>query len=110
VFANAVFAGIPLAGAQGPRNLGAPLDEAATYLRRPFAPPGELDLRPSWDWAATIPGAGLPETPLPDRDQDFDGRPRAPSAVGAYAGVDAGQGWLPGLERKPDAGRQRPDS
>ena len=28
--------------------------------RRPFAPPGELDLRPSWDWAATIPGEALP--------------------------------------------------
>jgi hypothetical protein len=52
----------------------------------------------------------LPETPLPDRDQDFDGRPRSVNAVGAYAGVDAGRRWLPGLERKPDAGRERPGS
>lgn len=110
VFANAVFAGVPLAGAQGPRNLGAPLDEAAAYLRRPFAPPGELDLHPSWDWAATIAAAALPETALPDRDQDFDGRPRSTNTVGAYAGADAGRQWLPGLERKPDAGRERPGS
>jgi hypothetical protein len=110
VFANAVFAGVPLAGAQGPRNLGAPLDEAPTYLRRPFAPPGELDLRPSWDWAATLAAAALPDTPLPDRDQDFDGRARAPNAVGAYTGGDAERRWFPGLERKPDAGRERPGS
>ena len=110
VFANAVFAGVPLAGAQGSRNLGASLDEASAYLRRPFAPPGELDLHPSWDWAATIAGAALPETPLPDRDQDFDGRARDSNAIGAYAGGDAGRGWFPGLERKPDARRERAGS
>jgi hypothetical protein len=107
VFANAVFAGIPLAGAQGPRNLVASQDEAATYLRRPFAPPGELDLRPSWDWAATMAGAALPETPLPDWNRDFDGRPRAPGAIGAYGDIDARPAWPPRLERKPDPSLQR---
>jgi hypothetical protein len=108
VFANAVFAGVPLSGAQGLRNLVATLDEASAYLSRPFAPPGELDLRPTWNWAATIPAEALPETPLPDRGQDFDGRPRAANAIGAYADFDTRPGWLPRLERKPGAGRERP--
>jgi hypothetical protein len=108
VFANAVFAGVPLAGAQGSRNVAAPLDEASAYLIRPFAPPGELDLRPSWDWAATMAAQVLPPMPLPDGDRDFDGRPRAPNAIGAYAGAEAKPGWIPGLERKPGAGRGHP--
>jgi hypothetical protein len=110
VIANAVFAGTPLAGGQVLRNLSASMDEASTYLIQPFAPPGELDLRPSWNWAATIAGEALPEAQLPAWDQDFDGRERAANAIGAYGDVHARPAWLPRLERKPAAGPERPGS
>ena len=110
VIANAVFAGTPLAGGQVLRNLSASMDEASTYLIQPFAPPGELDLRPSWNWAATIAAEALPEAQLPAWDQDFDGRERAANAIGAYGDVHARPAWLPRLERKPAAGPERPGS
>jgi hypothetical protein len=52
-------------------------------------------------------GAALPETPLPDWNRDFDGRPRAPGAIGAYGDIDARPAWPPRLERKPDPSLQR---
>ena len=108
VSANAVFAGSPLAAASTSRNIVAPLTEAPVYLNQPFAPPGELDLHRKWNWAATIPGETLPGAPLPDWDQDFDGRPRAPNAIGAYGDGGAIPGWFPQLERKPGATQPAP--
>ena len=107
VSANAVFAGAPIAAAQESRNIVAPLSEAPAYLKAPFAVLGELDLRPGWNWAATIAGETFPGAPFPDWDRDFDGRPRPPSAVGAYANIEAGPNWSPRLERKPDPAFQR---
>ena len=103
VSANAVFAGAPIAAANVSRNIMAPMDEAPAYLNRPFAPPGELDLHPKSNWATTISGETIPGVPFPDWDQDFDGRPQAPNAVGAYGDSGGNPGWLPQLERKPDA-------
>ena len=56
VIANAVFAGMPFASAQGSRNVQAPVDGAPSYLERPLAPLGELDLHPNGNWAAAISG------------------------------------------------------
>ena len=46
VTANAVFAGTALAGGAQRDNVAAPLSEAGTFLSRPFAPLGQLDLFP----------------------------------------------------------------
>jgi len=101
VAANVVFAGAPIVGAAGTANLTGPLAEAARYLRRPYAPPGRIDvaLRAR---GAHARGADLanPGT-LPDWDRDFDGAPRSPDSVGAYAIAGASPRWLPGIEPKP---------
>jgi hypothetical protein len=107
VSANAVFAGTPIAAAHESRNIVAPLGEAPAYLKSPLAPPGELDLHPRWNWAATMAGETDADAPLPDWNRDFDGRPRPSNAVGAYAGVAGSPGWSPRLERKPDPAFQR---
>jgi hypothetical protein len=101
VDANAVFAGVPGGQAQGSRNLLAAPEAAVSYLKRPYAPLGELDLRPKGRWAAAIPGDAMAATPLPDWERDFDGEPRAPRAVGAYVETAAHPGWTLQLERKP---------
>jgi hypothetical protein len=73
-----------------------------TFLNRPFAPPGELDLYPRRRWPRVAATKFAPPTPLPDWKQDFNGRPRLPGSVGAYSGSGSNPGWLPQLERKPD--------
>jgi hypothetical protein len=107
VSANAVFAGAPIDSPRGSRNVTAHFEEASAFLVAPFAPAGELDLSPAGNWAASIPGDAIPGLPLPDWDRDFDGRARAPGAIGAYVGGDARPGWQPRLERKPAPAVQR---
>lgn len=100
VFANAVFAGIPVAGGEQTDNLVAPLFEADKFLNRPFAPLGELDLHPRR--SAVRPAAVRMGAPFPDWDKDFEGRSREPGSVGAYSGLGINPGWFPRLERKPE--------
>ena len=105
VRANAVFAGVPLTGGDRSGNIEAPIDDAERSLHRPFAPLGELDVYPARSWSRTMSGETVPMSPLPDWERDFNGRPRASGAIGAYSGIGANPGWLPRLELKPDKGR-----
>jgi hypothetical protein len=101
VSVNAVFAGIPIQGGRQIDNFAGPVSEAGTFLSRPFAPPGELDLYPRRKWPRAV-STKLPRPePFPDWDRDFNGRPRGPGAIGAYGASGANPGWLPQLERKP---------
>ena len=105
VIANAVFAGVPFAAAQGSRNVSAPVDGAPSYLKRPLAPLGELDLHPNGNWAAAISGDTSGRKPLPDWGLDFDGSD-ARSAQHRRLRRKCRQpeaGRLQ-LERKPDSG------
>lgn len=105
VRSNAVFAGVPITGGQQAGNIEAPMDEAGSFLNRPFAPPGELDLYPRRAWSRTMSDQTVPGTSLPDWKRDFNGRPRLPGSIGAYSGTGANPGWLPRLETKPDTKR-----
>ena len=99
VTANAVFAGIPLTGGEQVGNLAGSMADAESFLRRPLAPPGRLDLFPR----RSMKSAGAAELPasLPDGEKDFDGLARTPAAMSGYGGRAAGPRWLPRLERKP---------
>jgi hypothetical protein len=98
-FGNAVFAGAPLQGGEVSANVIGDLNEAARWLRSPFAPPGELDLAPRRKSGSNA--ASWPEVPdgTPDATRDFEGKPRAAGTVGAYAKARAT--WRLALERKP---------
>ncbi len=102
VRANAVFAGMPIRGGQQSGNLAAPMSEAKDFLSRPFAPPGQLDLSPRRRWPRAASTKSAPPVPFPDREKDFNGRPRLPGSIGAYGAGGSNPGWLPQLERKPD--------
>jgi len=106
VFANAVFAGVPLTAAQGTRNVEAPLDDARSYFKRPLAPLGELDLHPNGNWAAAVSGNTSGGKSLPDWELDFEGARRAPRDIGAYSGGTGDRSWSLRLERKPGGGPQ----
>ncbi len=99
VFGNAIFAGAPLQGGEASANVTGDLNEAARWLRSPFAPPGELDL--AQRGKSGIEAASWPEVPdgTPDATKDFEGKPRAAGTVGAYA--EARAKWRLPLERKP---------
>jgi hypothetical protein len=101
VGANAVFAGIPIRGGHQIGNFAAPMSEAKVFLSRPFAALGQLDLYPKRAWPRTTSTKSLPPAPFPDWEQDFNGRPRPPGAIGAYGAGGTNPGWLPQLERKP---------
>jgi hypothetical protein len=101
VGANAVFAGIPIRGGRQIGNFSAPVSEAEAFLRRPFGPLGQVDLYPKRVWPRAISTKSLPSAPFPDWEQDFNGRPRRPGAIGAYGASGANPGWMPQLERKP---------
>ncbi len=100
VRANAVFAATPILAADAAGNVTGPMAQAAKWLNRPFAEPGELDLYPRH--ALRVPAdAREPQLDrLPDHDRDFNGLPRAPAAAGAYSGGGSNPGWLPRLERR----------
>ena len=106
VFANAVFAEVPLAAVQGTRNVQAPFDGAPSYFKRPMAPLGELDLHPNGNWATAVSGDTSGGKSLPDWGLDFDGVRRAPRSIGAYSGSAANPAWSLRLERKPGGGLQ----
>lgn len=96
---NAIYAAKPLASEFAGVNVTGAYGEASSYLLRPFALPGEMDLRPQ----ARIPPRALPDKVAlrvyPEWDRDFDGRPNQ-ARFGAYA-HRAPVGWLPRLEIKP---------
>ena len=101
VVGNLVFAAAPLVGGIQTGNFTGPLAEADRYLVRPFGYPGEIDLAPrtelaSYDAVAPNPGR------LADWDRDFNGQPRIPGAIGAYATAGANFGWRPALSLMPD--------
>lgn len=100
VSANAVFASRNLIGWLKGEPLTAPFQDAADYLRAPFAPPGQLDLRPL--------GSKFSEqfevrtyARFPGWDRDFDGEPRLQGRRGAYAGTGQSPGWRIRIEPKP---------
>lgn len=100
VVANAVFAGIPLTGGTQSDNVVGSLASAASALRAPFAPLGQLDLYP-------LGGALLGTAPnlsdlneLIELDRDFNGAPRNWSRRGAYSGEGLNPGWRLALDTK----------
>jgi hypothetical protein len=104
VRANAVFAGVPLAGGVQAGNLAGTMEDAERFLERPFAPPGELDLSPKRSKARAMRGASVTESaaPLPGWERDFDGRPWLPGSIGAYSASGGRPKWLPRLALKPE--------
>jgi len=102
VTANAVFAGVALAGGSQIGNVTAPLSEAGTFLNRPIAPLGHLDLFPRRGWPATVSNGSPSLEPFPDWEKDFNGRVRVPGSIGAYSGGGMNPGWLPQLDLKPE--------
>ena len=101
VAANAVFSDLGIAGGTQIGNVTAPLAEARTFLRRPFASLGVLDLSPQKDWPAAAANKQIPVESFPDWTKDFDGRTRSPGSIGAYNGRESRSRWLPQLEPKP---------
>jgi hypothetical protein len=102
VIANAVFAGVPLSGGEQTGNVAAPMEAAARFLTRPFAPLGELDLRPRSGAARIALPDVDPGASLQDWTRDFDGRPRARGDIGAYTFSGVKPAWVPRLEIKPE--------
>jgi hypothetical protein len=102
VHANAVFAGVPIAGGQQADNVAVPMSEAEGVLNLPFGPLGRLDLYPRHGWASNTSAGTFPAAPFPDWEKDFNVRARQPGSVGAYGGSGTNPGWLPRLETKPD--------
>lgn len=96
---NAIFAAKPLANDFADVNVTGGYGEASSYLLRPFAPPGEMDLRPQTRALAQALPGGVALRVYPEWDRDFDGRP-SPARFGAYAQHKV-SGWLPSLEIKP---------
>jgi hypothetical protein len=88
VDSNIVFAESPINSAFTGSNLVGKFDEAPSYLARPFAPLGEMNLSPL---PAALPKAtrnaeDIPRfTVYPDADRDFDGSSYDMKRTGAYA-------------------------
>lgn len=104
VSANSLFANPPLHGVAGEANLTGAFDQAGDYLARPFAPLGEMDLRPKAGKASKKVKAKTRFEIYPEAERDFDGAARGAGGVGAYAPENKGLRWLPALEIKPVAG------
>jgi len=101
VTANAVFAGVALAGGSQTDNVAGPLSEASAFLNAPFAPLGQLDLFPRGGLAGTGSSGAHPPEPFLDWEKDFNGRDRVPGSIGAYSGRGTNPGWRPRLDLKP---------
>jgi hypothetical protein len=99
VVANAVFASHPIEAAEVAGNVAAPLSRVWEYLRKPLAPLGQLDLRPSKSLITKYDS--LPLQRYPDWKLDFNGTPRRKGEVGAYSAGRSVTDWVPRLERKP---------
>lgn len=100
VVANAVFAAIPMVGGAQVGNFSAAFTEAGRYLTRPFAEIGELDVYPRRP--LTSANADPPNPALAGWEQDFNGRPRKPGSIGAYADAGTNPGWHPALSLMPN--------
>src|SRR5262249_35761938 len=94
VVGNAVFAAAPLVGGIQKGNFAATFADADRYLMRPFASPDSLDAAPRFLLTSADAGAQNPAQ-LADWDRDFNGQPRPPGCIGAYAAVGANPGWRP---------------
>ncbi|GAB4178315.1 MAG: hypothetical protein OHK0026_02820 [Rhodocyclaceae bacterium] len=101
VRANAVFAASPIDAQDAAGNFTAAMAESARYLNRPNADPGGLDLYPKRELPVREDRDGPRLGEAPEGDLDFDGLPRPPASVGAYAPGRGHPRWLPRLERKP---------
>ncbi|MBI5752361.1 MAG: hypothetical protein HZA59_09495 [Hydrogenophilales bacterium] len=106
VSANSLFANPPLHGAAMEMNLTGSFDQAGDYLVRPFAPLGEMDLRPKAGKGSKKAKAKTHFEIYPEADRDFDVSLRGADVVGAYAPEKKGLRWLPVLEIKPPAGER----
>lgn len=100
VFANAVFAGLPLKGWVQSDNLTEPYRNAEQYLRRPFAALGKLDLYPLAGMMCRVAGDHINPSDFTDSEQDFNAYPRTADCVGAYGRAGENPGWRLGLKRK----------
>ncbi|MFC1672388.1 hypothetical protein ACFL01_04565 [Planctomycetota bacterium] len=101
VFGNAVFASGSIGGPQQFDNITGSYQDAAKYLAKPHAAPGQLDLFPL---PGKLKGKAIDTTemkPFVHWNVDFNGSKRSGSFRGAYAREGANPGWLPQLERKP---------
>lgn len=99
VSANLLFAGQPIRAAQAEGNITAAFAQAARYLRRPQAAPGDLDLHPTQRFTARYSPALA--TRFPNANRDFNGNPRQANEVGAYTYPANTNDWHPQLTRKP---------
>ncbi len=98
ITANLVFAATPLAGSWT-GNLTGPYDEAARFLRRPYAPLGQLDLAPTFPLATTL---NIPSD-YPEAGRDFARWVRPAGTLGAClagepegaCGMGSMRPWLP---------------
>jgi len=98
VFDNVVFAGRPILGSDQQHNLIGAYTDATTYLRRPFAAPGALDVYPRRP--LTGQGVDTSEEMLPDWKLDFDARQRVANRIGAYTSLARAPAWQLRLSRK----------
>ena len=92
VIGNAVFAAAPLVGGIQKGNFAATFAEADRYLMQPFAAPDALDPAPRFLLMSSDADAPNPAQ-LADWDRDFNGHPRPPGSIGAYATVGTNPGW-----------------
>ena len=95
IMRNLVFAAQPYSGGESIDNLGGGVDNAARFLKKPYAEPDRLDLAPRLDLAGAVRPATLGLDAYPDSDKDLDGRVRHVPARGACAGSpcpEAGHG------------------
>lgn len=100
IVGNAVFAAKPFSNVSVRDNFTAGYDAAKRYLMQPFAPPGEMDLRPQpGAFQRVIPERMVSRT-FPDWDLDFNGVRRNMAEAGAYASDADSRHWTPGLTRK----------
>lgn len=97
--ANVVFAAQPIEAKQLSGNVVGTPAQATAYLRRPQAPPGEMDLRPKEALTAPFDPAQL--TQYHDWNLDFNGNLRKAGIIGAYAGEFEENDWVPRIELKP---------
>ena len=98
---NLVFAATPLVGGSQTGNFTGTFADAERYLMRPFGYPGDIDLSPRAELASDDAIAPNPAR-LADWDRDFNGRRRAPGAIGAYSTAGSNTGWRPALSLMPD--------
>ena len=85
IFANAVFASVPIAGGDQSTNVTGTLEQAADYLVRPHAPAGEIDLAPRPDTLRIAAPGVAADASLPAIGRDFDGRVYRSDIAGAYS-------------------------